>query len=610
VDLSYDVIKSTITTDFCYNTSNPFKFNDSLKTFMQCIGLIDTAGSYNSRPFIIATDDLINITVDNQDFKYGKVIEDFGFAKIVELISTSNRIKNEIFYANQAGFYKERFTYWKKSFLHNSEADKIDFEAIIDWINQNQIANLDQSIQSNLVAKLINGYLQIIDPHAQLIAKKQLETLTNQTKPTVIGIGILWNMHNDGIQILRINDNSPAANAGLLPGDIITHISSHHGQLIDIKKNKLSTNQIMFLLKGEESTSVQIRVKLRGKVEVKDYILHRENLQMQNIHIKRIFRQENNLRIAHLVILSFATNPNSFCQSVYQTLHDLSFQQQVQGLILDIRTNPGGLIMNGACLLKMLIPGNYPLVQFVPTMNFLDDNRNHMNWHGSTTNIYSWINQYPATEIKFNNRLFNFRSNPNLDNISSGSMITFPFLTTVLINGQSASVAEMVAGTMQSSTKSIIIGSNSFGKGMRQAIKPLSQIKKSVFPFKIKNNDQAGLLFTDARWYFKTPNAPNGAWSNQFVGIRPDIKVAFDPYSTSIYSFSEKDVYNKTFRTSKINVFPYQIPLPKKQSLMWLEHCVQTNGQAKKRYAHFYEQADFQVLKAIDTLNCMWKTVH
>ena len=297
-----------------------------------------------------------------------------------------------------------------------------------------------------LIQNAIKGMVSNLDPHSEYLTKEESLKLVNSINGEYAGVGIEVQKIKGGLKVVSPFDSTPAQKAGIQSGDIITKIDN----LI------LST-----LTNPMEGIS-----KLTGKVgETVDIVIVRDNkeipftLTKEIIKIKSVRSDILENKYAYVRISAFQKDTT---KELKETIDKLKSKNKLEGLILDLRANPGGLLDESVSVSDLFLNES--------TIVYTKDKQEKKNY-------------------------FYAKDGDILKNL--------PMV--VLINGGSASASEIVAGALQDNKRAIIIGEKSFGKGSVQNI--------------IEFPDGNALKLTIARYY-----TPSGR-SIQAEGITPDIEI-------------------------------------------------------------------------------------
>jgi len=311
-------------------------------------------------------------------------------------------------------------------------------------------AYVDEIDDRTLLEYAIRGMLNGLDPHSAYLTADDYDELQESTQGEFGGLGIEIGEEDGYIKIISPIDDSPAARAGIMPGDLIVEIDGR-------PVRDMSVNDAVELLRGEIGTSISLTLRRANEPELIDVTLERETITATSV---RGFTMEPGY--AYLRIAQFRVNTG---REVVNTLRELQAENddELRGLILDLRNNPGGVLGASVDVADAFLSGG----RVVYT-----DGR-----------LRETDNDYYASD----------------DDPSRGVPMV------VLINAGSASAAEIVAGALQDHRRAVIMGTQSFGKGSVQTVLPLS-------------NERA-LKLTTSLYY-----TPDGR-SIQAQGITPDIVV-------------------------------------------------------------------------------------
>jgi len=300
-----------------------------------------------------------------------------------------------------------------------------------------------------LVEAAINGMLTSLDPHSSYLNPKDWEDMQVQTKGEFGGLGIEVTMENGLIKVVSPIDGTPAAKAGIQPADLIIQID---GKPI----LGMTLSQAVDKMRGPVDSKIVLTVR-RGKQAPFDVTLQRAVIKIESVHSQLIDKS-----IGYVRITSFSEQTTSGLQDAITKIK-ADAGGKLQGLVLDLRNNPGGLLDQA--------------IGVVDT--FVDRGE-----------IVSTRGRDPSQAQRYN--------------ATPGDMVDgLPIV--ILINGGSASASEIVAGAMQDHHRAILLGTRSFGKGSVQTIIPIP--------------GHGAIRLTTARYY-----TPSGR-SIQAKGIEPDIHV-------------------------------------------------------------------------------------
>ncbi len=339
------------------------------------------------------------------------------------------------------------------TFLSASNKDlyqKLDvFGDVFDIIKKNYVEDVDDK---KVIEYAINGMLQSLDPHSGYMNTEIFVEMQEETRGEFGGLGIEVTMENGYVKVISPIDDTPAAKAGIRPGDYITHID-------DTGVLGLSLQDAVEMLRGPVGSNIIITIVRIGEEDPIDLEIKRAIITVRAVR----FNREGD--VGYIRLISFSEQANKGIKNAVQSLTNEIGESSLVGFILDLRSNPGGLLDQSAKVAD----------------NFLD-----------TGEIVS---------IKGRNKKDISRFSASRGDITDGKPII------VLINQGSASASEIVAGALQDHKRAIILGEQSYGKGSVQ----------TIFPLK----DSSAIKMTTALYF-----TPSGDSIHE-IGITPDIEVEF-----------------------------------------------------------------------------------
>ena len=327
---------------------------------------------------------------------------------------------------------------------------KLDvFGDVFDIIKKNYVEDVNDK---KVIEYAINGMLQSLDPHSGYMNTEIYVEMQEETRGEFGGLGIEVTMENGYVKVISPIDDTPAAKAGIRPGDYITHID-------DTNVLGLSLQDAVEMLRGPVGSNIIITIVRIGEEDPIDVEIKRAIITVKAVR----FNREDD--VGYIRLISFSEQANKGIKNAVQSLTNEIGESNLVGFILDLRSNPGGLLDQSAKV----------------TDNFLD-----------TGEIVS---------IKGRNKKDISRFSASRGDITDGKPII------VLINQGSASASEIVAGALQDHKRAIILGEQSYGKGSVQ----------TIFPLK----DSSAIKMTTALYF-----TPSGDSIHE-IGITPDIEVEF-----------------------------------------------------------------------------------
>ncbi len=348
-----------------------------------------------------------------------------------------------------AGFYFNDNVWESK--IENSEKmfSRYDLTLLWEVINELSDSYVDpEKIQKQeLIYGIIGGAVSSLDdPHTVFLDPQQSKNLSDDISGMFTGVGIQVGMKDDKLRVIAPIKGTPAERAGVLSGDIIFQVDGNSiaGMAID---------DVIKQIKGEKGTKVVLTVSRAN--EVQDIEIIRDVIKVPTIDVSIENKEEK--KIAHLEIFHFSGQVFS---DFKRYLNDLN---NADGIILDLRNNPGGLVDQTKLIASY----------------FLDKD-----------------------EVIFIER-DKFQHENTINSIGYADLVNKPIV--ILINPGSASASEILAGALRDNNKTLIIGETSFGKGSVQRVRNFT--------------DGSSLKVTTHKWF-----TPNGV-AIQDVGIVPDIEV-------------------------------------------------------------------------------------
>jgi carboxyl-terminal processing protease len=275
---------------------------------------------------------------------------------------------------------------------------------------------VEEASDEKLIESAVNGMLSALDPHSGYLNAKRYDEMKVQTHGSFGGLGIEVTMEGGLVKVVSPIDDTPAFNAGIEPGDLITHLDGE--QVLG-----LELSEAVDKMRGPVGSKLKLTIRREGK-DPFDVTITRAIIKIKSV------RSRLEGKVGYLRISSFneQTGPG-----VEQEIKKLKEEAggELQGIVLDLRNNPGGLLSQAIAVSDA----------------FLDKGE-----------IVSTRSRRPGDAQRFNARPGDVANN-------------LPVV--VLINAGSASASEIVAGALQDHGRAILLGTKSFGKGSVQTIIPL-----------------------------------------------------------------------------------------------------------------------------------------
>jgi carboxyl-terminal processing protease len=326
-----------------------------------------------------------------------------------------------------------------------------DLKVFTDVLGLLQKEYVEETKSKDLVYGAIKGMLETLDPHSAFMSPNMYKEMQEETKGRFEGLGIEITMKEGVLTVVSPIEDTPAFKAGIQAGDQILKID---GELT----KALTLMESVKRMRGPKGSKVTLTIMREGFPNPRDYTLIRDVIPIRSVRYEVLEKQYGYIRLSQ-----FQEKTDGEFQKAVKALEEET-KGGLKGMILDLRSNPGGLLDQAVKVSDRFIESGV---------------------------IVSIEGRREEHKMKFN-------AHPQEDNLTRYPLV-------VLVNGGSASGAEIVAGAIQDHGRGIILGTQTFGKGSVQTI------------FSLK--DGSGLRLTTARYY-----TPSGR-SIQAKGIVPDIIV-------------------------------------------------------------------------------------
>lgn len=321
------------------------------------------------------------------------------------------------------------------------------FAQVLSVVERNYVEDIDRPA---MIDAAIHGMMRSLDPHSMFMSSSDRQEFERRTASQFVGVGIEIGLKNDELRIIMAFYGGPAQRAGLNSGDTILAVDGR-----DV--TQMSVDELFAALRGEPGSQVKLTVRHPGKLSNKTYTLTRELVQLPLVRGQLIDDD-----YGYVALRTFAEGSAAKVRAQIDNLNQQT-TNGLRGLILDLRKNPGGFLLEGVEL------ANY----FIPSGNIVSTRgRNNVS-----------IQSYEASRMKH----------------------IYDMPVAVLIDEGSASASEIVAGALQDHHRAIIVGQTSFGKASVQNLFPLQ--------------DGSSVKLTIGRYY-----TPSGRCI-QGQGIIPDVEV-------------------------------------------------------------------------------------
>ncbi len=315
---------------------------------------------------------------------------------------------------------------------NNFELSK-NLEIYADLLRQLNLNYADDIKPGELNTTAIDALLAKLDPYTVYVPESRREDFELITKGEYGGIGSLIQKQGDYIVISEPYEGFPAQSVGLKAGDKIYAIDGESAE-------KKSSSEVSEKLKGAPGTSITLTVQRYGDTILQDYDIIREKIKIPNIPYYGMVSSD----VGYINLLQF--NPQS-ANEVKNAFNKLAQENDLKGIILDLRGNGGGLLNEAVDIVNIFVPKNKVIVTTKGKVS-------------SNTHIHRTRNAGIDTKIPL----------------------------VVLVNGNSASASEIVAGAIQDLDRGVVMGEKTFGKGLVQNILDLpynSKMKLTVAKYYI-----------------------------------------------------------------------------------------------------------------------------
>lgn len=342
---------------------------------------------------------------------------------------------------------------------------------------------VDETEPGELMKTAIDGMLSSLDPYTNYIPESRIEDYRFMTTGQYGGVGALIHKDSNFIVISEPYKGFPAFNAGLKAGDIILEVD-------DNKVEGKSTSNVSEFLKGQPGTSIEVKVKRPFTDEILTKTVTRENIKIDDVPYFGMLDDE----IGYIKLVGFTQTASTEFISAFKDLKS----QGMKKLVFDLRGNGGGLLIEAVNIVNTVIPRGSKVVE-------------------TRGKLKEWDATYLAKKEPLDTKI--------------------PVV--ILVNQGSASASEIVAGALQDYDRAVVLGKQTFGKGLVQQTRPLSynaQLKVTVAKYYIPSGrciqkidyshknlvGEANTVPDSLISTFKTLVAKRDVFDGK--GIKPDIK--------------------------------------------------------------------------------------
>jgi carboxyl-terminal processing protease len=360
--------------------------------------------------------------------------------------------------------------------LPQAEVEKL--LAAYALIKQNYVGQADDK---KLFDGAISGMLASLDAHSQYMNQDDMRDLDRENSGEYVGIGIEVEFDHDRMRVVSASEGSPAALAGMQAGDILTSIDG-------ATLAGLSNSEVARRMHGAPGTVLTIGLTHAGKPRTL-------RITRASLHNATVATRMAAPGLAWIRISEFGGATGA---DLAAALKKLDGKARPRGLILDLRNDPGGLVPAAVSVAGA----------FLPPQTVVFSARGHAPGANATVTV----------DPRY------YQQDNEADVLAGLPAWTRTVPLTVLVNGASASAAELVTGALQDARRATVVGSQTFGKGSIQSVIPL--------------DEDSGIKFTVARYF-----TPNGH-EIQAHGVTPDIVVTPAAASDDDVLLREADLAN------------------------------------------------------------------
>jgi carboxyl-terminal processing protease len=403
--------------------------------------------------------------------------------------------------------------YGPKVRANSAQADDLSesvrsFTKVLDIVQQNYATPVD--VERAVYSGALPGMLRVLDPHSNFFDPRSFTSLREEERGRYFGVGMsIWAGREGRTAVTDPYVDAPAFQAGLRAGDIILEVD---GKSTD----GLTVSEVAELLRGPRSTLAAITVQREGYATPMSFHVRRDEIPRHSVDLAFLLKPG----IGYIRLSGFNETTDG---EISRALKELD-ASRLDGLILDMRANPGGLLNEAIAVSDI----------------FLDKNQLIVSYRGRS-----------APERRF----YAIRGNQGM---------TFPLV--VLVNNNSASATEIVTGAVQDHDRGLVVGTTTFGKGLVQTVNPLSEgsgltltVARYYTPSgRLIQRDYKSISLYEYHYERKVPEHPteirrtdSGRQVTGGGGIAPDV-VAQEPKLSSFQSMMYR---NGVFYPSESRVF-------------------------------------------------------
>jgi carboxyl-terminal processing protease len=338
----------------------------------------------------------------------------------------------------------------EESFTNAYEAIGL-FTKVLEEVHRSYVDN-DEAGYDELIRHALSGMLAELDPYSTFMTKKMFEDMKDETSGHFGGIGIVISMKDGLLTVVSPMEGTPGFRAGILSGDIIIEIDGE-------ETRELTLSDSVDRMRGEPGTEVVIKTLRPSTHAVEEITIVREEIDVASVKGTKMLADN----IGYIRVTQFNQPTAESLKEELATLLD----DGMLGLVLDLRGNPGGLLTSAAEVAEIFLPRG-ELIVFTQGR----DEENTRQLFKSSGRTHYTAEDFPVV---------------------------------ILVNGASASAAEIVSGALQDHKRAVLVGEKTFGKGSVQSMLPLE--------------DGSAIKLTTAKYYTPSERVIHE------VGIEPDYVV-------------------------------------------------------------------------------------
>jgi len=371
------------------------------------------------------------------------------------------------------------------STLKNKDLDLVkNLDIYYSLFRELNMFYVDETDPEKLVTTSINAMLSSLDPYTSFIPESDMDDFQFQTTGEYGGIGSLIRPSGSQVMIAEPYEGFPAAKAGIRAGDVILKVDGVPTKDLDIES-------VSDRLKGKPGTELTLAIERYGVEKALEITLVREKISILNVPYYGMI----NPGTGYIHISNFTTGASL---EVEKALKELKREHELTSLVLDLRSNPGGLLIEAVRICNL----------------FVDKGEMIVNTRGK---MKQWDSEYSTTREPLDKEI--------------------PLV--VIVNRGSASASEIVAGALQDLDRAVVVGQRTFGKGLVQTSRPLkynAQLKVTTAKYYIPsgrciqaldytNRNQDGSVGVVPDSLITEYKTQNGRLVYDGGGIQPDFEV-------------------------------------------------------------------------------------